>query len=105
MRQRANGHDPITRRASRTVASWRSCARFQEVNMTRFKAAALKIFFLTMLIAVWSPIHAAQKTVLFDEGHGQKFVIEGSGSLDLSGLSVLFRNEGWRVVSNKGEIT
>jgi hypothetical protein len=48
---------------------------------------------------------ALQKTVLFDEAHGQRFLIEGSGPLDLSGLSILFQGEGWRIKSSKQPIT
>lgn len=34
----------------------------------------------------------AGSTVLFDEGHGQKFLIENEGALDLSGLAAVFRS-------------
>lgn len=37
------------------------------------------------------------RTVLFDQGHGQLFVIERAGSLDLSTLAGLFRQDGFSV--------
>jgi hypothetical protein len=43
-------------------------------------------------------------TVIFDQGHGQKFVIEKEGDLQLSGLSGLLRKEGYDVKANAGEI-
>ena len=65
----------------------------------------LRILLLSLLLSV-SPLSAiAQKTVLFDEGHGQKFLIEQNGPLDLSKLSALFQNEGLRVKTSIGEIT
>lgn len=48
---------------------------------------------------------ARQQVVLFDEGHGQRFLAERNGDLDLSGLSALFHQEGMQVKTNKGEIT
>lgn len=36
-------------------------------------------------------------TVLFDQGHGQAFLIERTGELDLSGLAALFRDAGFQV--------
>ncbi len=43
-----------------------------------------------------------KKVVLFDQGHGQAFLIERTGELDLSGIATLFRDAGFRVkVSTK----
>jgi len=47
---------------------------------------------------------AKKRTVIFDQGHGQKFVIENEGDLQLSGLSGLLRKEGYDVKVNTGQI-
>ena len=47
---------------------------------------------------------AEKRTVIFDQGHGQKFVIEKEGDLQLSGLSGLLKKEGYDVKVNAGEI-
>jgi hypothetical protein len=43
--------------------------------------------------------------VIFDQGHGQKFVVEKQGPLDLSKLSGLFKGQGFTVASNMREIS
>jgi hypothetical protein len=43
--------------------------------------------------------------VLFDQGHGQAFVIEESGDLQLSGLAGLFREAGFEVKAGRQAIT
>ncbi len=68
------------------------------------------IIAVIILMVVFMAIHpftveARQKIVLFDEGHGQRFLAERNGDLDLSGLSALFRNEGLQVKTSKGKIT
>ena len=63
------------------------------------------------MIVVWLllPLHVADaasgKVVLFDEGHGQRFLIGKNGPLDLSGLAALFKGEGLTVRVNTGKIT
>ena len=47
---------------------------------------------------------AEKRTVIFDQGHGQKFVIENEGDLQLSGLSGLLKKEGYDVKVNAGQI-
>jgi hypothetical protein len=47
---------------------------------------------------------AEKRTVIFDQGHGQKFVIEKEGDLQLSGLSGLLKKEGSDVKVNAGRI-
>lgn len=44
-------------------------------------------------------------TVLFDESHGQRFLIEKVGPLHLSGLADLFRQQGFRVEAGRQGIT
>jgi hypothetical protein len=48
---------------------------------------------------------AKQPVVIFDQGHGQKFVIEQEGDLQLSGLSKLFKDAGFEVKINIGQLT
>ena len=47
---------------------------------------------------------AKKRTVMFDQGHGQKFVIEKEGDLQLSGLSGLLKKEGYDVQVNAGQM-
>ena len=66
---------------------------------------------IVAIIVVWLllPLHMAGaesgKVVLFDEAHGQKFLVGQNGPLDLSGLAALFQGEGLTVRVNTGEIT
>jgi len=40
-------------------------------------------------------------TILFDQGHGQRFLVEKTGPLDLSNLSALFKQKEFSVKSSK----
>jgi hypothetical protein len=53
-----------------------------------------------------SAVQAGEKkrTVVFDQGHGQKFVIEKEGELQLSRLSALLRGKGYDVKATPGQI-
>ena len=73
--------------------------------MKQFNKIIFGIHFAVLLISVNSLSLAGQRPVLFDEGHGQKFLVEQNGPLDLSELSNLFRKEGLRVKTSKGKIT
>lgn len=44
-----------------------------------------------------------KRTVLFDQGHGQKFVIEKEGDLQLSGFSGLLKEKGYDVRISMGQ--
>ena len=44
-------------------------------------------------------------TVLFDQSHGQKFLVGEAGRLQLSELAEIFRNQGFRVTSQTEPIT
>jgi len=68
---------------------------------------ALTAVFLTALcfLMAGSRAEATKPVVIFDQGHGQKFVIEQKGDLHLSGLSGLFKNEGFEIKINIGQIT
>ncbi len=43
--------------------------------------------------------------VLFDQGHGQKFLIESKGELQLAGLAEIFRDRGFRVTGRSEPLT
>lgn len=45
------------------------------------------------------------KVVLFEQGHGQRFLVEKNGPLDLSELGALFRDQGFVVKTSRGEIS
>lgn len=62
-------------------------------------AAILWILSLSSLKAIDRPV------VLFDEGHGQRFVIEKTGPLDLSNLSELFKQKEITVTTGKTKIS
>lgn len=73
--------------------------------MKQLKKIIFGIYLAAILISVNPLSLAAQKTVLFDEGHGQKFLVEQKGPLDLSELSKLFQNQGLHIKTSKGKIT
>jgi hypothetical protein len=58
--------------------------------------------FLLSLAVVQAEVK--KRTVIFDQGHGQKFVIEEAGELQLSKLAVLFREKGYDVKVNAGQM-
>ena len=62
---------------------------------------------LTILLISLNSLSAyeAKNIVMFDQGHGQRFLAERSDPLDLSKLAVLFFNDGFRGKICKGEIT
>lgn len=66
----------------------------------RFRSllAACLFFFLAA-----APGSAAE--VLFDQGHGQRFLIEGEGALDLGGLARVFREQKARVRSTTASLS
>lgn len=52
---------------------------------------------LAALLALGTPADAGAPVVLFDQGHGQRFVIEDAGELHLSRLAEVFRASGYQV--------
>lgn len=50
------------------------------------------------------PAQAAKPVILFDEGHGQQFLADRTGDLDLSGLAASLRDAGCEVRSLRGRI-
>jgi hypothetical protein len=74
------------------------------------KVMKQKIFILFFCIGLFSlslavlQAEAKKRTVIFDQGHDQKFVIDKEGDLQLSRLSGLLRKEGYDVKVNTGQI-
>jgi hypothetical protein len=56
------------------------------------------------LCGVGAPAVAAGPVVLFDEGHGQRFLVGQSGQLDLSGLAAQCREAGMEVRTGRGRL-
>ena len=73
--------------------------------MKQITKALAALVMVTLLSSAASLSAETKKTVLFDEGHSQKFLVEQNGPLDLSGLSTLFQREGLSVRTNRGKIT
>lgn len=49
--------------------------------------------------------YAAQPVALFDQGHGQRFVVEKTGEMNLGGLAEAFRSSGYEVRSTTEPLT
>jgi len=60
-----------------------------------------------LLLAGWfaTPVLAAERAALFDQGHGQRFLIEGDEPLGLAALAGAFRGQGLSPRVQTGEIT
>ena len=65
----------------------------------------MAILLVTGLFVPGLSAEAKKPVVLFDQGHGQTFVIEQRGDLQLSGLAVLFREAGFEVKAGRQTIT
>lgn len=62
-----------------------------------------------VLLGAWfacclDPRPGVAQTVVFDQGHRQQFLIEGAGSLDLSGFAEILRKAGLEVTARDGQI-
>lgn len=61
-----------------------------------------KLFLLLFILVLSHPVCAGERpVVLFDQGHGQRFVIEQEGPLHLSRLAGMFEEKGGAVASGK----
>jgi hypothetical protein len=61
----------------------------------------LALLHLSLLVGLAVPALAGGPVALFDQGHGQRFVIEDTGELHLSQLAEVFHNSGYEVRSTK----
>jgi Domain of unknown function (DUF4350) len=70
------------------------------------RLALVPILMFSLLLLLFPPVNAHARTaVLFDQGHGQKFLIERGGSLDLSLLAGTFRDLGAEVSTTSKPLT
>jgi len=72
--------------------------------MPRFATFSALFISLSLFITAVEPVNA-KTTVLFDQGHGQRLVIEGNRDLDLSRLAGLFRESGLKVAAAETPLT
>ncbi len=75
--------------------------------MKRFnkKLALVLILFLLLPVGACRKTQPSGPTVLFDEGHGQRFLINKGGDLDLSGLAGMFQDGGFHVAVSRQKIS
>lgn len=73
--------------------------------MKKHKSLTAILFLLCFILLAWAGAEAKKPVVIFDQGHGQKFLAEQTGVLHLSGLAGLFKTEGFEVRINIGQIT
>ena len=66
-------------------------------NIKPVPALVLEALLVALLSA--SGVLADQPSVLFDEGHGQRFLVGGEGPLQLSEIAKLLSRQGWQVRS------
>ncbi|UFS71016.1 GldG family protein [Geomonas sp. RF6] len=60
---------------------------------------------IVLLLAPLTAAADASRTVLFDNSHGERFVIDGEGPLQLSGLAGVIRSAGARVAASDEAIS
>ena len=66
----------------------------------------VSILMLSILFLLFSTVHShARTSILFDQGHGQRFLIERGGDLDLSHLAGTFRDLGHEVSTSTVPLT
>lgn len=67
-------------------------------------ACAAVVAGLIFYLGATAQVHAGP-TALFDQGHGQRFLADREGGLDLSGLAGLFREAGYEVRTASAPLT
>ncbi len=67
----------------------------------------LAVFFAVLVMTTTAPhANAAEAPrLIFDQGHGQRFIVDKDGPLNLSSLARLFHDTGWQMISADGELT
>ena len=66
--------------------------------MTVKRSVSVRLLLIGVLSALWA-LPASASTVVFDEGHGQRFVIAKDGPLDLSSFAAVVRQAGGNAIS------
>lgn len=69
------------------------------------RIAILPALIVSLITLVLATCADARPTVLFDQGHGQRFAIERDGDLELSHIATLFRESGYDVASTDSPLT
>lgn len=69
-----------------------------------FRAAALSLIPALIFCRLPAGAHEKKPSVLFDQGHGQRFLVEKRGDLDLSGLATVLQKEGLNVLYRRGPL-
>ncbi len=69
-----------------------------------FRAAALFLISALIICRLPAGAHTKKSSVLFDQGHGQRFLVEKKGDLDLSGLATVLQEEGLNVLYRRGPL-
>lgn len=71
--------------------------------MIKEKKIVCSLLFAVLLLF---PVNAlSDSIVLFDQGHGQQFLVENNRPLDLSELATLFINEGATITTSKEQLS
>ncbi len=68
-------------------------------------AHAVQALMVALFLAAGTAGGDGGPVVLFDQGHGQKFLIENSGGLQLAGLAGIFRDRGFDVAVRSEPLT
>ncbi len=72
--------------------------------MSQFTSICLTLLFALISLAL-PPFAHAEPIVIFDQGHNQRFLVNGDGPLQLSGLAAHFREQGFKVAVSDGPLT
>lgn len=73
--------------------------------MKHIVALARTIIVILLLACATTTSALAGPTVLFDQGHGQRFFLDKTGPLDLSSFAGVFRDAGYTVRIGEGALT
>lgn len=73
------------------------------MHLSRVLSVVLATFILTTL--AHRAFAAESPRVLFDQGHGQRFIVDKDGPLNLSRLARVFHDAGWQVAAADGQLT
>ena len=86
--------DEPTAQVNKTQSSVKFCGNFS-LNLIKFFTFSLFVSILALGACKRAPL--PPPVVLFDQGHGQRFLVENKGELDLSKLGETFSSQGFQV--------
>jgi len=87
-----------------------ACMQARTVKSSHCQWSAIRMLTLCLFIAAW-PLTACKRAplpppvVLFDQGHGQHFLVGNQGELDLSKLGAIFVGQGFQVKTTEANQT